>query len=62
MIERCVASFGRIDYALNVAGVVPMRTPHAELEIVDYDKTIGINEYGVSSSKPSMYSQSGMTS
>ena len=48
MIESCVAKFRRIDYALNVAGVVPMRTPHADVDIVDYDKTISINEYGVS--------------
>jgi NADP-dependent 3-hydroxy acid dehydrogenase YdfG len=47
MIEKCVAAFSRVDYALNVAGVVPMRTLHAEVDIGDYDKTITINEYGV---------------
>ena len=47
MIESCTKSYGRLDYALNVAGVVPARTLHAEVDISTYDKTVGVNEYGV---------------
>lgn len=48
MIEDCVKAFGRVDYALNVAGVVPSRTPHTEVDVSTYDRVVGVNEYGVS--------------
>lgn len=50
MIDSCVSLFGRVDYALNIAGVVPQRKGIAELEVETYDRTIRINHYGVSSS------------
>ncbi|KAJ9637390.1 hypothetical protein H2204_004814 [Knufia peltigerae] len=48
MVDSCVSIFGRVDYALNIAGVVPQRKKIAELELEVYDRTIHINEYGVS--------------
>ena len=48
MIENCTKSYGRLDYALNVAGIVPKRTLHAEVGISTYDRSVGVNEYGVS--------------
>lgn len=50
MIDSCVSLFGRVDYALNIAGVVPQRKGIAELEVETYDRTIRTNDYGVSSS------------
>jgi NAD(P)-dependent dehydrogenase (short-subunit alcohol dehydrogenase family) len=47
-INGCVEAFGRIDYALNIAGVVPQRIPILDLDVATYDRVIGINEYGVS--------------
>lgn len=48
LIDACVATFGRIDYAANVAGVVPQRLPIHEVDTETYDRIIGVNEYGVS--------------
>ncbi|KAH8807483.1 short chain dehydrogenase/ reductase [Xylogone sp. PMI_703] len=45
-VKDCVAAFGRIDYANNIAGVVPQRTPIHEVDVQTYDRTIKINEYG----------------
>ncbi|KIX09211.1 uncharacterized protein Z518_00290 [Rhinocladiella mackenziei CBS 650.93] len=46
MIDTCVSIFGRVDYALNVAGVVPQRKGIADLDVETYDRVIHINEYG----------------
>ena len=46
-IDGCVKRFGRIDYAVNVAGIVPMRTPIAELEVGTFDSVINVNQTGV---------------
>lgn len=48
MIDQCVSVFGRVDYALNIAGVVPQRTPIADVDVETYDKVVHINQYGVS--------------
>ncbi|MBE7182629.1 MAG: SDR family oxidoreductase [Terriglobus roseus] len=48
MVRTCVDVFGRLDYALNVAGVVPQRTPIAQTDVSVYDKVVEVNEYGVS--------------
>lgn len=47
MIDECISTFGRVDYALNIAGVVPQRTPIADVKVETYEKVIGINQYGV---------------
>ena len=48
MVSTCVGVFGRIDYALNLAGVVPSRTPIAQVDVETYDFIVGINQIGVS--------------
>ena len=48
MVDQCVLTFGRLDYALNIAGVVPNRTPIAMVDVQVYDKVVNVNEYGVS--------------
>lgn len=48
MVDSCVSSFGRVDYALNIAGAVPARTPIAQTGVDIFDKIIRINQYGVS--------------
>lgn len=48
MIHKCVSTFGRVDYALNIAGVVPQRTPIADVNVETYDKVVHINQHGVS--------------
>ncbi|RFU29305.1 hypothetical protein B7463_g7034, partial [Scytalidium lignicola] len=45
-VKACVTAFGRIDYANNIAGVVPQRTPIHEIDVQAYDRTIKVNEYG----------------
>ena len=47
VVETCKESFARLDYALNVAGVVPTRTLHADVDVSTYDRTVRVNEYGV---------------
>ncbi|OQV06029.1 hypothetical protein CLAIMM_10670 [Cladophialophora immunda] len=46
MVDSCVSLFGRVDYALNIAGVVPQRKGIAELDVETYDRVVHINEYG----------------
>ncbi|KAH0842459.1 hypothetical protein AYO21_10761 [Fonsecaea monophora] len=46
MVASCVAVFGRVDYALNIAGVVPQRKKIVDLDVETYDRTIRVNEYG----------------
>lgn len=48
LIDACVETFGRIDYAANVAGIVPQRIPIHEVDTETYDRVIAVNEYGVS--------------
>lgn len=48
MVDACVDLYGRMDYAVNIAGVVPHRMGIAEVAVATYDKVIEINEYGVS--------------
>jgi NAD(P)-dependent dehydrogenase (short-subunit alcohol dehydrogenase family) len=46
--DGCVEAFGRIDYALNIAGVVPQRIGIVDVDVATYDRVISVNEYGVS--------------
>lgn len=39
--------FGRIDYAVNCAGVAPPPGPTAQCPTEDYDRVVGINQRGV---------------
>lgn len=45
--DACVAAFQRIDYANNVAGAVPKRTPITEVGVETYDLIDDVNLYGV---------------
>lgn len=47
MVSTTVAKFGRIDYALNAAGIGGGGGPMHELSSDAWDKTVGINERGV---------------
>ncbi|KAH7064049.1 hypothetical protein BKA63DRAFT_482726 [Paraphoma chrysanthemicola] len=42
-VEKCVARFGRLDYACNVAGICPARTPVVDLDVETYDKVVAVN-------------------
>ncbi|KAF4989091.1 hypothetical protein FDECE_14816 [Fusarium decemcellulare] len=46
MINTCVLRLGRMDYALNIAGAVPTRTPIVQTSVDTFDKIIRINQYG----------------
>ncbi|KIW98140.1 uncharacterized protein Z519_01724 [Cladophialophora bantiana CBS 173.52] len=46
MVDACVLVFGRLDYALNIAGVVPQRKGIAEVDLETYDKVINVNVHG----------------
>lgn len=52
MVDACVDAHGRVDYALNVAGIVPQRTPIADVDVETFERVIDINEYGVSALDP----------
>lgn len=47
MIERTVATFGRLDAAFNNAGVMAARAETAESSRGDWDRVIGVNLRGV---------------
>lgn len=47
MVERTVATFGRLDAAFNNAGVMARIAPTAESTLEDWDRVIGINLKGV---------------
>jgi NAD(P)-dependent dehydrogenase (short-subunit alcohol dehydrogenase family) len=46
MVKQSVEVFGRIDYAVNCAGI-GMKKPLADTELKDWDRMIGINMTGV---------------
>ena len=46
MVEQAVEAFGRIDYAVNCAGI-GMKKPLADTELQDWNRMIGINMTGV---------------
>jgi len=46
LVKTAVDKFGRLDYAVNCAGV-PDGAPWEELESAIWDKTTGVNERGV---------------
>ena len=48
IVDHCVTVFGRLDYAINIAGVVPQRLGITELDTSVYDWTVNTNEFGVS--------------
>lgn len=47
MIEKTIATYGRLDYAFNNAGIEGMQAPVHECTEENWDKTIGINLKGV---------------
>lgn len=48
MVEGTLARFGRLDCAVNNAGVVgPVAVPLAEIEEADWDAVMNINRKGV---------------
>jgi NAD(P)-dependent dehydrogenase (short-subunit alcohol dehydrogenase family) len=47
MVKQTAEVFGRIDYAVNYAGI-GMKKPLADTELKDWDRMIGINMTGVS--------------
>jgi NAD(P)-dependent dehydrogenase (short-subunit alcohol dehydrogenase family) len=47
MIAEAVGAFGRIDCAFNNAGISGVRYPVHELELADFNRTIGVNLTGV---------------
>jgi NAD(P)-dependent dehydrogenase (short-subunit alcohol dehydrogenase family) len=46
-VDECVLKFGRLDYANNVAGVVPQRTPITTVDVSTLDWVVDVNLYGV---------------
>ncbi|KAH6668269.1 hypothetical protein B0J14DRAFT_674835 [Halenospora varia] len=46
LVASCVAAFGRLDYAINVAGVVPGRAPIVDVDVATFDRTHEINLVG----------------
>lgn len=57
MVETCVDAYGRLDYALNVAGIVPQRMPIADVEVETFENVIDVNEYGVSAFHQILYAR-----
>jgi NAD(P)-dependent dehydrogenase (short-subunit alcohol dehydrogenase family) len=47
LIDRVVHAYGRLDVALNNAGVGPGRAPTHEVEEADFDRTIAVDLKGV---------------
>jgi len=45
--DKVISTFGRIDYAINNAGIGGPLVPTAELEPKDFDKVIAVNVKGV---------------
>jgi len=46
MVAKCVAEFGRLDWACNNAGIMPEALPIAETDQAIWDRAIGINLTG----------------
>ena len=46
-VDGAVQRFGRIDYACNIAGIVPPRTPMEDTSLETFDRVVGVNAYGV---------------
>lgn len=47
MVEKTVASFGRLDYAFNNAGIEGAAAPTKDCTEENWDKTIGVNLKGI---------------
>jgi NAD(P)-dependent dehydrogenase (short-subunit alcohol dehydrogenase family) len=47
LVERCVARYGRLDYALNNAGIVGRMVPLVEYDEADWDAVLDANLKGV---------------
>lgn len=47
VVDRCVARFGRLDYAHNNAGIQTESAPTADCSIDDWDRTLAVNLTGV---------------
>ena len=50
MIQECVQNFGRLDFALNNAGIALGGIKTADMSLEMFDKVCNVNEKGVSQS------------
>lgn len=46
-IQKTVAKFGRIDYAINNAGIGQPLKPTSETDVADFEKVMAVNLKGV---------------
>ena len=51
MVKACVSTFGRIDFAMNNAGIALAGVRTTETTTAMYDKMVDVNEKGVSQPK-----------
>lgn len=47
LIKACTQAFSRVDYACNVAAIIPKRASIIDIDVAEYDAVININEIGV---------------
>ncbi len=47
LVQKCVGTFGRLDFAFNNAGIEGAQAPVHQYAEADWDKTIGVNLKGV---------------
>lgn len=47
MVDATVERFGRLDYAVNCAGITGTPSPMADTNVDDWAKTISVNQNGV---------------
>ena len=50
MVKTCVEIYGRLDFAINNAGVAMGNAKHADLDVKTLDRVCAVNEKGVRSS------------
>lgn len=48
MVESCIRLFGRLDIAINNAGIAGSSTKTADQSVEEYDRVCNVNERGVS--------------
>lgn len=46
-VNGAVKHFGRIDFACNIAGIVPPRAPMEDTLLETFDRVVDVNAYGV---------------
>lgn len=52
MVQICVQNFGRLDFALNNAGIASGGIKTADMSLATFDKVCAVNEKGVSKVQP----------